>query len=165
MKGDFEAWRNSALRCHSPWKTWLGDKNLTRNWKLFGFMTCLMLIVSDGLWTWFLRLMLWSKLEELTVLILLYFIYTPIYIFLIHVDLLCFYQLYIYIYSIYKVCILSYIWPLFWLAIDSPQNLQVLRQERKLHDQRRVIAGALQVQLRRRAAAWQWWTAWLKIHL
>ena len=29
----------------------------------------------------------------------------------------------------------------------------VLRQERKLHDQRRVIAGALQVQLRRRAAA------------
>lgn len=40
--------------------------------------------------------MLWSKLEELTVLILLYFIYTPIYIFLIHVDLLCFYQLYIY---------------------------------------------------------------------
>ena len=39
------------------------------------------------------------------------------------------------------------------VAGDSPQNLQVLRQERKLHDQRRVIAGALQVQLRRRAAA------------
>ncbi len=35
----------------------------------------------------------------------------------------------------------------------SSSQLQVLRQERKLHDHRRVIAGALQVQLRRRAAA------------
>ena len=40
----------------------------------------------------------------------------------------------------------------YWFS-SKFQNLQALRQERKLHDQRRVIAGALQVQLRRRAAA------------
>ena len=33
------------------------------------FVTFLMLFISDGLWAWFLRLMVWSELEELRVLI------------------------------------------------------------------------------------------------
>ena len=64
--GDFEAW---SFRTPIPltMKDLIVGQKPTEKLKLFGFMTCLMLFISDGLWTWFLILMVWSKLEELTV--------------------------------------------------------------------------------------------------
>lgn len=97
--------------------------------------------------------MLWSELEELTVTNIYLILFTHQYIVLIYVDFFMFLSI-IYIYTLY---IKYAYYPTYdpssgWLLILQ-KNLQALRQERKLHDQRRVIAGALQVQLRRRAAA------------
>lgn len=89
-----------------------------------------------------------ANLKNLQYSYLLDIIYTPIYS-LIYVDLFMFLSI---IYSI-KYAYYSTYDPSSggWKILQK--NLQALRQEQKLHDQRRVIAGALQVQLRRRAAA------------
>ena len=100
--GDFEGWFWSLEELRTPIPLTMKDlivgTKTNKKLKLFGFMTCLMLFISDGLWTWFLRLMVWSKLEELTVLIsTLYYLHTNI---LFNLCWICIFLSFIYIYTL-----------------------------------------------------------------